>query len=258
MNAMIANLHTHTPRCRHAVGSEEEYVQVALDAGYKVLGFSDHTPYFFPGDYYSHMRMYPDELEGYAATVRDLQKRYAGRIEIPLGLEVEYYPNLFPKLLPRLRDAGIEYMILGQHWNGDETDAEYNGYASDREAKLEQNCNQVIDAMHTGLFTYIAHPDIVNFIGSPKVYQKHVRRLCQAAKSCNIPLEINLLGIDEGRYYPNPLFWEVAAEEGNQVVIGMDAHTPEHVARTEAERTALAMVQALSLELIEMPELIRI
>jgi hypothetical protein len=38
----------------------------------------------------------------------------------------------------------------------------------------------------------------------------------------------------------------------------MDAHTPEHVARTEAEKRALEMVQTLSLELIEMPELVRI
>ena len=196
---MIANYHTHTPRCNHAWGSEEEYVQNALTAGLKILGFSDHAPYFFPGDYYSHMRMYPGELDEYADKIRQLQKQYAGKIEIPLGLEVEYYPNLFPELLPRLRDAGIEYMILGQHWNGDETDAEYNGYASDSEDKLAQNCNQVIDAMHTGLFTYIAHPDIVNFTGDAKIYRKHVRRLCQAAKSCKIPLEINLLGIDEGR-----------------------------------------------------------
>ena len=36
---MIANYHTHTPRCNHAVGSEEEYVQQALKAGIKILGF---------------------------------------------------------------------------------------------------------------------------------------------------------------------------------------------------------------------------
>ena len=45
---MIANLHTHTPRCRHASGTEEEYVRCALDAGLQTLGFSDHTPYPFP------------------------------------------------------------------------------------------------------------------------------------------------------------------------------------------------------------------
>ena len=36
---MIANYHTHTPRCNHAVGSEEEYIQQALNAGMKILGF---------------------------------------------------------------------------------------------------------------------------------------------------------------------------------------------------------------------------
>lgn len=55
---MIANYHTHTPRCNHAQGSEQEYVDAALSAGLKILGFSDHTPYFFPGDYYSTFRMH--------------------------------------------------------------------------------------------------------------------------------------------------------------------------------------------------------
>ena len=30
---MIANYHTHTPRCNHAVGTEEEYVQAAIQRG---------------------------------------------------------------------------------------------------------------------------------------------------------------------------------------------------------------------------------
>lgn len=253
---MIVNLHTHTPRCRHAIGAEQEYVEEAIAAGYEALGFSDHTPYWFPGDYYSHMRMYPDELQNYADTVRALQKQYAGKIRIPLGLEVEYYPSLFPDLLPRLRDAGIEYFLLGQHWNGDEMDAEYNGRPSDSKEKLEQHCDQVIEAMHTGLFTYIAHPDILNFVGERKLYQSQIRRLCQAAKACKLPLEINLLGINEGRYYPNRLFWEVAAEEGNQVVIGSDAHKPEHVVHPEPEKKALEMIKELSLDLIQKPEIV--
>ncbi len=42
--AFIANYHTHTKRCRHAVGEDREYVEAAIEAGLKVLGFSDHTP----------------------------------------------------------------------------------------------------------------------------------------------------------------------------------------------------------------------
>ena len=59
---MIANYHSHTTRCRHAEGTEREYIERALQGGLKILGFSDHTPYLFPGDYYSNFRMFPDQL----------------------------------------------------------------------------------------------------------------------------------------------------------------------------------------------------
>ena len=255
---MIVNLHTHTPRCRHAVGTEQEYVRAAIDGGLKVLGFSDHTPYWFPGDYYSHMRMYPEELQGYADTVRLLQKQYAGILEIPLGVETEYYPGLFPDLLPRLRDAGIEYMLLGQHWCGDEMGEEYNGRPTGSEEKLSRYCKQVMDAMQTGLFTYVAHPDILYYVGEPAIYKKHMARLCAEAKSCNIPLEINLLGINENRQYPNLRFWEAAAEAGCDVVIGSDAHMPSHVIHKEPEKKALDIVKQFSLHLVERPRLQRI
>ena len=42
---MLTNYHTHTTRCGHAEGTEEEYILTALRCGFKVLGFSDHTPW---------------------------------------------------------------------------------------------------------------------------------------------------------------------------------------------------------------------
>ena len=48
---MIANYHTHTWRCRHADGTEREYVERAIEGGLKILGFSDHSPYPFPDGY---------------------------------------------------------------------------------------------------------------------------------------------------------------------------------------------------------------
>ena len=56
------NYHTHCARCRHAIGTEENYVKKALDYGLDVLGFSDHLP--FPGDIFG-MRMPYSELEEY-------------------------------------------------------------------------------------------------------------------------------------------------------------------------------------------------
>ena len=59
---MIANYHTHTHRCNHAIGREEDYVKEALKAGLQILGWADHTPYLFPNGYYSHFRMRPVQL----------------------------------------------------------------------------------------------------------------------------------------------------------------------------------------------------
>ena len=67
---MIANYHSHTTRCNHAKGTEEEFVRCALERGLKIFGFSDHTPQYFSGDYYSFMRMRPEQLEDYCATDR--------------------------------------------------------------------------------------------------------------------------------------------------------------------------------------------
>ena len=248
---MIANYHTHTWRCNHAEGKEREYVENAIQAGLQILGFSDHTPYIFPGDYHSWFRMRADQLEDYVQTVLALRAEYAGRIEIPLGLELEYYPGLLPQLLPILRDQPIDYLLLGQHFVGNEYDDQYTGHPTEEKALLERYCDQAIEAMQSGLFTYFAHPDLVNFSGDRKFYAQHMRRVCQEAKSCGIPLEINLLGICQKRNYPNPLFWELAAEENCAVVLGRDAHQPHALLDARSEEKALEIVRNDGLDLLE-------
>ena len=42
---MKANYHTHTARCGHATGTDEEYVLAAIEQGFDELVFSDHVPW---------------------------------------------------------------------------------------------------------------------------------------------------------------------------------------------------------------------
>lgn len=248
---MIANYHTHTWRCNHASGTEREYVENAIGQGLKILGFSDHTPYIFPGEYYSHFRMKLSQLEDYVETVLDLRKEYCGYIEIPLGLELEYYPKLLPDLLPVLQDYPIDYLLMGQHFIGNEIDEHYSGWPTDDVRILERYVDQVIEGMHTGLFTYVAHPDLIHFLGDKCTYQKHMRRLCQAAKQCEIPLEVNLLGIREGRNYPDALFWEQAAVEGCDVILGRDAHSAQQLLESNMEEAGMDLVRRFDLHLLD-------
>ena len=248
---MIANYHTHTWRCNHATGTEVEYVETAIRAGYRTLGFSDHVPYVFDGDYYSTFRMQLRDAEDYVRTVLDLRDAYAGQMEILLGFEAEYYPGLFDRLMRYLDAYPIDYYILGQHFTGCEQGELYAARPSVDEGRLTRYVDQVLTALGTGRFLYVAHPDILNFTGPRDIYRREMRRLCEGAKARGVPLEFNALGYMDGRNYPNEDFWREAGEAHCSMIFGCDAHRPEHVCRPEAEAAARRMAERYGLPFLE-------
>ena len=250
---MIANYHTHTFRCGHAEGNESDYAREAEKAGLKILGMADHTPYdFFDiGPRNRPMRMMPEELPEYADSVRALAKEYAGRMEILLGVEAEYYPKYFPRLLELLRDNKVQYMILGQHFLGNEVDEPYCGRPWSDPAVLERYVAQSTEALRTRLFSYFAHPDLLNFPGNDDVYEREMRRLCRAARETETPLEINLLGLRDGRNYPDERFWRIAGEEGCVAILGCDAHQPPKVSDPATEARARGLAARNGVPLLE-------
>ena len=82
---MKTNYHTHTTRCMHATGSDEDYVLSAIKGGYQELGFSDHTPWKYHTDYVADMRMLPEELPGYVESLRSLREKYRDQISIKIA-----------------------------------------------------------------------------------------------------------------------------------------------------------------------------
>lgn len=247
---MIANYHTHTWRCRHAVGEDDAYVLSALEGGLQILGFSDHTPYWFHTDYYSRFRMFPEQLPDYVNSIEGLRRRYEGKIQIHLGVEAEFYPKFFPELLSRLRDTPMEYMILGQHYVGNELGEWYSGKATADPDILRRYCRQVCDAMETGLFSCLAHPGLIHYTGPDADFYTEMRPVVRTAKDCGVPLEFNFLGIREGRHYPDMRVWELAAEEDCPVVLGVDAHAPEDLNDPQTHRKAEELLHPFGLTVL--------
>lgn len=246
-----ANYHTHTTRCRHAAGEDREYVEAAIAAGLRILGFSDHTPYVgFDGGYYSSYRMPVEALEDYVESVNSLKKEYSNDIEIHLGLETEYYPELFEGFLDFIRPYEIEYFILGQHFFDSDQYGVYAQFLNDAES-CEKYVDQCIEALNTGLFSYVAHPDIFGLDRNSPEFSRLCEKYCLAAKNAGIPLEINLLGLSTGRIYPCNEFFKAASKVGNTVIIGRDAHTPDAFSDRETEEKAEKMIEELCLERTE-------
>lgn len=248
---MKANYHTHTARCRHAVGEDREYIEQAIAHGMKVLGFSDHCPWIFPDGHVSGTRMLPEELDDYFTSMTKLRDEYACDITIYIGFESEYIPPLMDAQLRLFEDYPVDYMILGQHFLDPEPYGAYTGFPTDDEAYLRRYVDMVIEGMETGLYRYAAHPDLLCFTGAQEVYDREFERLCRYLSSKDIPVEINLLGVREGRHYTSERFLSIAQRCGNSAVIGCDAHFPTALSDPEPMEKCRALSEKYGLPLVE-------
>ena len=249
---MLANYHTHTKRCQHAGGEDREYVEAAIQAGFEILGFADHCPWIYPDkEFVSGIRMKPQQVDEYFYSLESLRKEYAKDIKIYIGFETEHCPDMIPEQDKLLEDYPLDYMICGQHFLGAEYVSFYAGRPHGDEEFLKRYVDTAIDGINSERYLYLAHPDLVNFTGDKAVYRSHMKRLCEALKAKDIPVEINVLGLWSGRHYPGELFLELAKETGNKAIIGVDAHAPKQLLNKEAIGQAVALAGKFGLELID-------
>lgn len=255
----IANYHTHTARCGHARGTDEDYVRFAVEGGWQVLGFSDHVPWPYESGFANPgVRMRVTELAGYLASLRGLREKYSGRLRLLIGFECEYFPAYLGWLRELKEKEGLDYLILGNHHELSDETGMYYGSAT-RPEQLRRYCENTIRGMETGLFSYLAHPDLamMSYPVFDDTARETSRRLCRRARELGMALEYNLqgqrlreAGAAPGLGYPCRAFWEVAAEEGNTAVIGMDAHSPGALLDYERYDRAAAELKALGLPLL--------
>lgn len=253
--------HSHTYRCGHATGTDEMYVQEAIKAGVKHLGFSDHV--FLPGKTHPGMRGDYSQLTDYINSVRNLSLKYKNDIEIFLAFECEYFDEFVDYYRDLKNKHGFDYLILGQHFFLDELGNFFYVRNDASMENVERYMTAAKKAMESGLFLYFAHPDLILTIFNEfdEQAEKVSRRLCELAKEYDMPLELNLNGmtwtLPNHISYPCEKFWEVVGQVGNKVVIGYDAHKPEFYRETKYLDRASEWVEKYHLNVINSKEIIK-
>jgi len=253
---MNYNYHTHTYLCNHATGTPEEYVLKAIDAGIIHMGFSDHMPHICENGIEAGYRVPVAQVENYANSIYELKEKYKDKIDIIFGFEMEYFPGVFKKMVSNALKWGGEYLIYGGHYT--EENGAYSGGETEDVNVLKKYSGNVVDAIKTGVFTYIAHPDLINFAGDEDIYREEMLKICIASREENIPLEINFLGIRTNRKYPREEFWALAGEEKCPVTFGFDAHDPEGAGDIASCNRAMEIVNKYGLNYIGEPKIISI
>lgn len=252
------NYHTHTSRCGHAKGSDDDYCQAAIQAGYSILGFSDHAPY--KGKPMPRARMDWEMLDDYLNSVKELQDKYRGQLDIKLGLETEYFPEYEQDR--RLLGEKVEYLILGQHFARPKGGVSY--FTSNTDEQLLGYCENVLKGLESGMFLYLAHPDVYMFKQTEfnETCAQIAHLIAAKAAETNTPLEVNVHGVPRGRprfaagyryYYPHREFWQIAAQYPVKCLLGVDAHSPDDLLDKDSIDKALQELSGLGLQFIEEP-----
>ncbi|MCP4640042.1 MAG: histidinol-phosphatase [bacterium] len=243
------NYHTHTFRCKHATGDVDEYCRAAIGHGMDVLGFSDHTP--LPDNRWHSVRMDVSELPAYSAAIDNARKKYP-QLVVLKAMECEYAPEYVDFYQERLIEGiGCDYLIAAAHWYPHEKRwASIHGDAT-TPAMLRSYARYVIASMESGLFAFMAHPDVFgcNYLRWDADTEACSRDILEAAKAIRMPLEINGYGLikktidtpDGSRHmYPWEPFWQLAAEYDIEVVVNSDAHAPRNIAADMPGAAAIA------------------
>ncbi len=228
--------HTHTSRCGHAYGTDEEYVLKAIENGFKVIGFSDHI--FLPGITQVGMRGEYFLLDEYLNSIKSLKEKYKDKIEIKIGFEAEYIPAFENYYRSLLDNNIVQYLLLGQHIYLEDGGPQWYFFNGGNKEQITRYANDLIKGIETKIFLYVCHPDA--FMHSRPIWDDFAKdisyKICRAAKENDIPLELNLgasrwtpFKMVDGVMcygYPYLKFWQIAKELGVKVTIGIDAHAP--------------------------------
>lgn len=243
------NYHSHTYRCGHADldMSDEEYVQEYIKMGFRKVAFTDHCPEKNKIDKRDDMRMGYEQRKEYLESIKSLKEKYADKIAIETGYEVEYLPGE-EENLKELKEE-TDKLILGQHFVYDDNKnlviIRKNDIPDEEVLRYGEYVKKVIELKIPDI---IAHPDLFMLAKKEfgKTEEKVTNIICETAEKYNVPLEINLNNIFANTYYENrklndyPIdvqreklkrvkypckdFWKIASNYNIKVLFGIDAH----------------------------------
>lgn len=235
---MKTNYHTHHYLCGHATGNVFDYVLEAINHNFEEIGISDHGPII--ADAFKRMTL--NEFNDiYLKQIDEAINLYGHKIKIYKGLEIEYIScdiNHYRRLLEK-----VDYLILGCHYYMDSLVLHgYSSYTIDTHEKLESYTSLIENALDSGLFKILAHPDM--FMYSYKTFDSFsilcTKRIIEAAKRNDVLLEFNAGGVRTSQHLnelnqvvytiPDDNFWKLVSESGAKVIIGSDCHKPSELA----------------------------
>lgn len=236
---MKFDLHTHHERCGHARGAIRDYIEAAIERGLKVIGISDHTPYFSKEEDHAFptITMAKSEFPNYVAEVLQLKQEYDGKIEVLLGVESDFFPESVDKYRQCFEPYPFDYIIGSVHhvegisiFKKDR----WEGLTNEVKQKTKETYYQLIqESARSGMFQILGHIDAMKgyYPEFSSIQTEVVEHTLKTIAESDVAIEINTSGKTKycGGWYPANEILERALFYGVEVTFGSDAHDPHRV-----------------------------
>ena len=249
--------HTHNALCRHAIGSIEDYIKIAIERGLNVIGISDHFPYEYLSSEipsledipYEGYAMPTNNLESYILQLDNLSEKYAGQIHVRTAFEIDFFKHqdhLLNKYLNNYLNK-LDYFLGSVHvlfgkagifaFDDGRFLNKYKEYDVNDEIFIEFY-NSLQDMIKSSTF----NADIITHFDLPKKFDKRVEdkelvmekaiETLELVKKRDLTVEINTSGLRKKvkEQYPSLDIIKIIYDLDIPVLLGSDAHKPDDVA----------------------------
>ncbi|HNW76752.1 MAG TPA: histidinol-phosphatase [Bacteroidales bacterium] len=248
---MLSNIHTHT---NLSDGSQpaEDYIQSALAAGFTSIGFTDHSPLPFENTF----ALREEKVQEYCDLILNLKKKYEGQIDVLLGMEVDYVPEVghspawFREHFPLDFIIGSVHLVknqeTGQRWFIDGPlrqsydDGLQKVFRGDIRLGVTTYYRQIIGLVKLFKPDIVGHLDKIKMHNQGRYFREEepwyvalTEELLTVVAEAGCVIEVNTRGIYKKRSdttFPGPDILRKAYALGIPVTIATDAHKPPEIA----------------------------
>jgi len=247
---LLYESHSHTPLCKHASGTPSDYAAAAEARGLKGIIITCHGP--LPDNLGIEHRMAPEQYEEYVDLVAAARAEFAGRVDVRLGLESDFFPGI-ERWAEQLHARVPLHHVLGSvHMQVTHYKERY--FTGDYFAYQQTYFEHLAQSAETGLFDTLAHPDLVKN-ESPADWdyariEPFILRALDRIAATGVAMELNTSGLNKAlpEMNPGPRILTAMRERGIPVVLGADAHRPARVG--DRYEQALQMLDELGFETV--------
>lgn len=231
---MIADRHLHTWFSEDSEQNPEESIKKAIRLGMKDMYITDHYDIDFPGG------LFLFDPDKYFRELTLLKEKYAGQINVHLGVELGLQEGINSKIQALLEKYPFEYKIGSIHLLDGKDPYERDDYEMSDEALYRRHFECTVECLKScSGFDTLGHMDYIIRYGYQKEksfsFQKNAD-LIEAALEIliqkDIALEVNTSALRKGIPYAHPcpeilrLYKEMG---GKRLAMGSDAHCAEDI-----------------------------